>query len=145
MKPGHPAILRNRCAKTTKHRRTSNGPTRMRSLDSIIYPQTAQVFMLYKLRTVVDPIPQISPFHKFSVICQVVPATETRKKIIHIFNFLGVLLGDSKEPFGQLQAMAAHLYPSWQQPFADKQPRHKAVVSCTAAAHHFPSQTTAVE
>lgn len=135
----------NRCGKTTKHRHTSNRPTGMRSLDSIIYPKTAQAFLLYKLFTVADPILQISAFHKFSAICQVVPATETRKKMLYVFIFLGVLLGDSEEPFGQLKATAAGLYPSWQQPFADKQPRHKAVVSCRAAAHHFPSPTTAVE
>lgn len=150
VKPAHPEILRNRCGKTMKHTRlTHNRQSRTRSQDTITYPQTAQAFILGELFTTADPIPQISPSHKFPVICQVVPATETRN-FFFIFFFPGVLLGgylvgNSKQPFGQLKATAIQLYPSRQQPCADKQPRHKAVVSCRAVAHHFPSQTTAVE
>lgn len=88
----------------------------------------------------------------FSQIPSHLPSSSCHRnqEFFFFFFFPGVLLGgylvgNSKQPFGQLKAMAIQLYPSRQQPFADKQPRHKAVVSCRAVAHHFPSQTTAVE
>lgn len=46
VKPAYPEILRNRCVKTMKHRLTHNRQSRTRSQYSIIYPKTAQVFIL---------------------------------------------------------------------------------------------------
>lgn len=97
----------------------------------------------------VDPNPQGSPPHKFSVTCQVDPATEIRQ-LFFFFSFFGAvsgcsLVGNSKQPFGQVKAKAIQLYPSWQEAFADTQPRHQAGVSCTASTYHSSSQTAAAE
>lgn len=112
-----------------------------------IYPRAAPAFILEERFITTDPAPGTCPFQKLSYLPrqQVAPATKTWQ-VLFLGGLLGgYLTGNSKQPFSLLKATAAQLHPSQQQPSADKQPRHKAVVSCRAVAHHFPSQTTAVE